>query len=77
MDKPVNLSMMLEGALAAEMAADDIKTVLPLPVQVAMLTGCIKAVTKILLDADVHYEVSHIASARAQIIEAAVVASSR
>lgn len=77
MDKLVNLSALLEGALAAELAAEDIKTVLPLPVQVAMLTGCIKAMTRILLDADVHYEVSHIASARTQIIEAAVVASSR
>lgn len=77
MDKPVNLSMMLEGALAAEMAADDIKTVLPLPVQVAMLTGCIKAITRILLDAGVHYDVRSVAGARSQIIEAAVVASSR
>lgn len=70
--KPVNLSALLEGALAAEMAAETIKDAAPLPVQVAMLTGAIKAVAQLLIDANVDWEAVSVAAARNRIIEAVV-----
>lgn len=61
--KPVNLSALLEGALAAEVAADLTKGTVSDRARVAMLTGCIHALVAVLLEAEVLFDPETVARA--------------
>ena len=66
---PVNLTLLLQGLLAAEITADDIQHTEPLIVQVAMLRGAVHAACKIMLDAEVTWDAFVVAANRNQIVD--------
>ena len=68
---PVNLTYLLEGLLAAEMASEDLEGV-PVQIDAAMLRGAVHAAVKLLLDAEVSYDASMVASLRTSIMRATV-----
>lgn len=61
--QPVNLSALLEGALAAEVASDLTKGTVSDRARVAMLTGCVHTLVAVLLDAHVTFDPETVARA--------------